>query len=355
MSMLPARGLVRAALTCTCLLVLAFTAWLVAYALMDIVVVTASAVAALLLSALLLPLTTLLRRAGLPDWAAALLTIVIAVGAIGGLVTLLVTRVQAQQSDLQSAVADSVQQLRHLVLRSPLPISASRLDVGAKNLSDAAVHALPGPAAGANMAVQVLSALVLTVFLWFFLLKDGRAMWEWAVGWAPARHRARFVEATRTVWDVVTGYIHGTTVIAAVDALGIGAAMLALGVPLTASLTILVFIGAFIPIVGAFVSGALAVGVTLVTQGPVSALVLFGCVVLVQQLEGNLLQPLVMGRALRLHPVVIVTSVTIGALVGGVLGAVVVVPLVAVAYRLALQVRGQRHGSATGERVPADR
>ncbi len=353
MSMLPPRGLVRAALVCASLLVLAFTAWLVAHVLMTIMVVTASVVAALLLTALLEPVTHWLSRRGLPTWLAALLTVVGALTVIGGVITLLIARVQAQQKDLQAAVADSIQRLRELVLQSPLPISESRLDVGAKNLADAVVQALPDPAAGATLATQVLSAVVLTIFLWFFLLKDGRSMWAWAQDWAPRRHREGFVQGSHSVWDVLTGYIRGTTIIAAVDSLGIGAAMLALGVPLTASLTSLVFLGAFVPIVGAFVSGALAVAVTLVTLGPISALVLFGCVILVQQLEGNFLQPLVMGRALHLHPVVIVMAVTVGALVGGVLGAVVVVPLVAVAYRLALQLRGERHGSAAPERVPA--
>lgn len=196
-----------------------------------------------------------------------------------------------------------------------------------------------GSAAGAGLATQVLSGMVLTVFLLFFFLKDGAQMWSWFLGWVPTGHATAVNRGGHAVWEVLTGYIRGTTLIAAVDAIGIGAGMLVLGVPLTASLTCLVFLGAYVPIVGAFVSGALATGITLVTLGPTQALVLLGVVVVVQQVEGNLLQPLVMGHTLQLHAVTTVVSVTIGALVGGVLGALVAVPLVAAAYRLMIQAR----------------
>lgn len=335
--MLPPRWLVRTALGCACLLTIAVTTWLVGRALMTVVTVTAAVVAALLLSALLQPVHERLRRLRAPDWLASLATVVATLLVVAAVITLLLARVQSQQHDLRDAVAASVGQLRDVVHHSPLPLSEARLDAGASQLADTALSALPGPAAGAGIATQVLSGFALTLFLWFFFLKDGREMWSWLVGCVPRRHAGSVENGGRTVWDVLTSYIRGTTVVAAADALGIGAAMLVLGVPLAASLTCLVFLGAFVPIVGAFVSGALAVGVTLVTLGPVQALALLGCVVLVQQLEGNLLQPLVMGRALRLHPVAIVVSVAVGALVGGVLGALVVVPLVAVGYRLALR------------------
>jgi predicted PurR-regulated permease PerM len=180
--------------------------------------------------------------------------------------------------------------------------------------------------------------MVLTVFL-LFLPQGRRADVELVPGLGAPGHATAVNRGGHAVWEVLTGYIRGTTLIAAVDAIGIGAGMLVLGVPLTASLTCLVFLGAYVPIVGAFVSGALATGITLVTLGPTQALVLLGVVVVVQQVEGNLLQPLVMGHTLQLHAVTTVVSVTIGALVGGVLGALVAVPLVAAAYRLMIQAR----------------
>lgn len=335
------RWLVRVTLGCLAFLVLAVTLWLVARALMAVLTVTASVVAALLLAALLQPLTALLERLRLPAWLAALLTILVAVAAVGGIVTLLVDRVQAQLADLGAAVEDGIDSLRHLLLRSPLPVSPERLQSAEDQVTNAFLSALPSPAGGASTATQVLSGAVLTVFLWFFFLKDGVRMWSWVLGWAPRRRAAGVDRAGRAVWDVLTRYVRGTTAVAAVDAIGIGAGMFALGVPLSASLTLIVFLSAYVPIVGAFVSGALAVGVTLITQGAVHALILLGIVLLVQQVEGNLLQPLIMGRALRLHPVAIVVSVAVGALLAGVLGAIVAVPLVAIAHRLALQARGE--------------
>lgn len=331
--------LLRSTLTCACLLVLGLAAWLVAHALMTVVTVTAAGVAALLLTALLQPLADLLRRGRLPGWLAALVSVLATLAVVVGLVVLLVRRVQDQQTDLRDAVVQAVDRARDYLRDSPLPISPARLEVGADQVTGAILEVLPSPAAGASLATEVLSGVALTVFLWFFLLKDGARMWSWFLTWAPERHQIAVARGGAASWEVLTGYIRGTTVIAAADALGVGLAMLVLGVPLTASLASLVFLGAFVPIVGAFVSGSLAVGVTLVTLGPVQALVLLGCVLLVQQLEGSLLQPLVMGRALHLHPVAVVLAVALGALVGGVLGALVAVPVMAIGYRLALQSR----------------
>ena len=159
-------------------------------------------------------------------------------------------------------------------------------------------------------------------------------MWRWFLSWVPRRKAAAFETAGSRAWGVLTSYVRGTVVIALADALGIGAAMLGLGVPLVVSLTLLVFLGAFVPIVGSTVSGVVAVGVTFATVGPIQALLLVAAVIVVQQLEGNLLQPLVMGRALHLHPASIVLAVTVGAVLAGVLGALVAVPVLAMVYRV---------------------
>lgn len=333
------RWLARTALVCGCALLIAYTAWLVAHALLTITTVTAAVVAALLLTALTHPAHALLRRLRLPSALAALATVVVSLAVVVGVLVVVVERIRAQQADFRSAVVDTVDRLRDYA--AGLPFSTSQLDVGSQQLSDAALSVLPGPAQGAGLATQVLSGIALAVFLWFFLLKDGAGMWDWFVGWFPADRTGAVDRGGRAVWGVLTGYIRGTTVIAAADAVGIGLGMLVLGVPLTASLSCLVFLGAYVPIVGAVVTGALAVGVTLVTVGPVQALVLLGVVLVVQQVEGNLLQPLVMGRTLHLHPVAIVVSVTVGTLLAGVLGALVAVPLVAAVYRVLLQVRGR--------------
>lgn len=336
--------LLRATVVSGCALVIGVTIWLVARMLAGIMTVTASVIVAVLLTALVHPLAGLLRRRGTPAWLAALAVVLVTLAVLAGAVTLLVGRAQTQVDDLGAAVADGVERLRSALVNSPLPLSERRLDAGEQQLTDALVSALPTPATGAGIVTEVLSGAALTTFLWFFFLKDGRAMWSWAMGFAPARRAAAVDRTGQAVWSVLTSYVRGTTVVAAVDALGIGLGMFILGVPLWASLTLVVFLGAYVPIVGAFVSGGLAVTVALVTVGPVAALILLGVVLLVQQVEGNVLQPLVMGRALHLHPVGIVLAVTVGALAAGVLGVVVAVPLAAIVVRLADQARGERTG-----------
>ena len=341
------RWLSRAAIACLCVLAIGATAWWVARVLASLMTVTAAVVAAVLLTALVRPLADLLVRWRAPTWLAALATVLATLALLVGTVVLLVSRARDQLVDLQAAVTDGVEGLRQALLDSPLPLSEARLADGQEQLTGALVSLLPSPATGAGLATEGLSAAALAIFLWFFMLKDGASMWGWAVGWAPRARREAVDRGGREVWDVMTSYVRGTTVVAAADAVGIGLGMVLLGVPLWASLTLIVFFGAFIPIVGSFVSGALAAGVTLVTVGPVAALVLVGVVILVQQIEGNLLQPLIMGRALHLHPAGIVLAVAVGALAAGVLGAVIAVPLVAGALRLAEQAREGRAGPAS--------
>jgi predicted PurR-regulated permease PerM len=214
------------------------------------------------------------------------------------------------------------------------------VDRAERAVAEFVTGALPSPSAGATMAVEIVSGAALALFVLFFLLLDGRRMWAWAVSWIPQQRHEQVDGAGRRAWAVLTGYVRSIVLVAFIDAIGIG-------VPLAASLTLIVFVGAFVPIVGAAVSGVLAVGVTLVTVGPVPALVLLAAVLLVQQLEGNVLQPWIMGRTLKLHPVVVVLAVTLGSVVGGVLGAVVAVPLVAVCYRVVEFLAGRSEDEQT--------
>jgi predicted PurR-regulated permease PerM len=339
MGLLP-HWLQRATAYAAAALVLTVVLWVAVQALMAVRTVTFAIVGALLLAALMDPVAGLLRRLRLPAWLAALLSALVVVGVLAASVTLVVARALSQVTDLQQAVTDGIHSIEQTLLSSPIPLSRQRLDNAEAQLVAFVHRAAPSPSAGATMVVDLLTGLLLGVFLLFFFLRDGARMWGWVVRWTPAEHRERTDQAGRCAWEVLTRYARGTVVVALIDSVGIGAGMFALGVPLAASLTLIVFVGAFVPIVGALVSGVLAVGVTLVLLGPVKALVLLGIVIAVQQAEGNLLQPMIMGRVLRLHPVVIVTVVTVGTIVGGVLGAVVAVPLVAVSYRVVDQLAG---------------
>jgi predicted PurR-regulated permease PerM len=207
--------------------------------------------------------------------------------------------------------------------------------------------ATPGGISLATTVITVLGAIALTLFVLFFLLKDGDGMWQWVVHTAPARHRDRIEEAGQRGWDTASRYVVGVVIIAVADSVLIGAGLFAVGVPVALSLSVLVFFGAFVPVLGALISGAVAVAVALVTNGTVAALIVLAIVLIVQNVEGNLLQPLVQGRAVHLHPVVIIVVVTAGYLLFGIAGAVVAVPLVAVTYTAARSLRDR-------ESVPKD-
>jgi predicted PurR-regulated permease PerM len=175
---------------------------------------------------------------------------------------------------------------------------------------------------------------LLAVVLLFFLLRDGPAIIRWLLRGLSGRNRECAERAVDSGWRTLKAFVRGTAVIAAVDAIGIGIGLVVLDVPLALPLTLITFIAAFVPLVGATVAGALAVLVALATQGPTTALLVLGVVLLVQNLEGNLLEPLIMGRAVRLHPAVILVVVSAGALLGGVGGALLATPVTATTYRI---------------------
>lgn len=232
-----------------------------------------------------------------------------------------------------------MEDIRRWLVDGPLSLAPEQVS----SIRDTALARLeqfvPSPVASATTALRLLGALVLVVFVVFFLLKDGDRMWTWVLSWTPRRHEARMAAAGEEAWATLRRYVAGTVLVAAIDAVGIGLALVLLGVPLWFSLALLTFLGAFVPVLGATVAGAAAVFVTLASEGPRDALILLGAVLLVQQLEGNVLQPLIMGRAVSLHPLVVLVAVTCGFLLLGILGALFAVPVVAVAYRVAARMR----------------
>lgn len=327
---------------CGAALVVGLTAWLVSVLLLRVALVSFSLLVAVLLTALLAPVSERLRRVGLPGWLAALLSLLVIVATPVGTGLLLYTRLTAQLSSLGPALTGGIDALRSRLTDGPLHLEERQVD----QLRDAAVGALqsaaPSPTSGAMTALRLLGAAVFVLFAVFFLLKDGAAMWRWVLRWTPAAHRDRADGAGRTAWSTLGSYVKGTTVIALVDATLIGGALLVLGVPLWLSLTLLTFLAAYVPLLGATVAGVGAVLVTLVTNGGGDALLVLVVVLLVQQVEGNVLQPMVTGRAVRLHPLVILTAVTCGTLLLGIIGAVVAVPVVAVGYRVAAHLAEPR-------------
>ena len=338
---------------CLTFLALAATAWVAWQVLFAAPLVFYSVAAALLLAALLAPLVGWLADRGVARWLGALLGVLLLVFVVVGTGALVVGRASAQVDDLRAALQKALAAAHDFLVGPPLSLPESRLGNLQQRLFDFIGQVLPSAGAGAALALQILSGIAIAVFVLFFLLKDGEQMWQWARRWTPPQRRALVDDLGARAWETLTGYALGMVVVALVDAVAIGIALVVLGVPLAISLTLLVFLGAFVPVLGATVSGAVAVAVTAATVGLWQAAVVLGVVLLVQQLEGNLVQPLVMGRAVKLHPVVIVLAVTAGAVLGGVGGAVIAVPVTAVGYRVLDRLIGpSAEGSPAGATRP---
>jgi predicted PurR-regulated permease PerM len=291
-------------------------------------------IAALLLTALLQPLTARLRRAGmapmLATWCAFLLAIVV----IAGAVTLFADRVSADYPTLAAEVTKTARQIQHSLAGPPFHLNAARLqnltnDV-VKYLSQHKTQIAGTVLAGGRIAIEFLTGIVLMLFITFFLIKDGNRIWWWLIKGMPPEARRRVAAAGDAAWRSLVNYVRGTIVVAAIHALVLGLTLWILGVPLLVPLIVLIFLASFLPVIGILAVGSLAILITLATKGWVAAVVLLAVLIVENQLEGHLLQPLVVGRIVRLHPLAIIVVLAVGAIIAGIPGAIVAVPLAAV-------------------------
>ena len=315
-------------------LMLAAVGWLLFWFLLRLPLLTVAIAVALLLTALVQPVARWLHRGGLGDGMSALLSVLFLLGVMIGIGFLVGFRAADKLRNLARPLTAGIDRIRVWLTEGPLGLNPQQVTEIRNTVVDRVYALTPEPTAAARMAVYLLAAVILVAFLTFFLLKDGAAMWSWLLGWVPDRRREQVDGAGHSAWTVLSQYVRGVVVVALIDAVGIGAVLLVLGVPLWVSLTLLTFIGAFVPLFGATVSGAVAVLVTLVTNGVTDAVIVLVAVLVVQQVEGNVLQPIIVGRTVRLHPVVILVAVTAGSLLWGLAGALLAVPLVAVTYRV---------------------
>ncbi|MGY2085561.1 AI-2E family transporter [Blastococcus sp. SYSU DS0539] len=297
-----------------------------------VAVVVVPVIVALLLAALLQPGATALVRSGWPKGLAASAMLLVGLAVVAGIITLVVERFTAGFSDLAAQVSQGLEEVESFVVRT-FPITASQLEDAVGELQDFLVSNEESLATGAITTAttvgEVFTGIVLALFTLFFFLKDGRSIWLWLVGLFPRDSRAYLDEAARRSWRTLISYVRATVVVAGVDAVGIGIGLAILQVPLVIPLAALVFLGAFVPIIGSFLAGSVAVLVALVSVGPVKALIALAIVVLVMQLEGHVLQPLLLGRAVHVHPLAVVLAIAAGLLVGGIFGALIAVPTVA--------------------------
>ncbi|MDO8143806.1 AI-2E family transporter [Isoptericola sp. 178] len=294
---------------------------------------------ALVLAAAISPLVSWLRRRGVRSILATWLALIALLAILGAVLWLVVRAVVDQWDELQQQALDGFDSLQTYVQDLPFQISSEQIS----SVRDSAVNFLQSSAVGSgalqgvSQTADFVAGFFIMVVVLFFFLKDGPAMWEFLLRPfdGEAYQRGRRV-GTATI-QTLGNYVRGTAIVAAVDAIGIGIGLAIVGVPLALPLSVLVFLLAFIPLVGATLAGILAALVALVAVGPVEALIVVAIVVGVNQLEGNFLQPIVMGRTLRLHPLVILFALTAGTVLVGITGAVLAVPIAASIWR-AIQV-----------------
>jgi predicted PurR-regulated permease PerM len=290
--------------------------------------------AALLLAALLVPLVDLLVRARVPRGLACFLAVFGLVAVLGFIGTLFGVGFARELDTLRSEITGVVDDLRNWLITGPLPVDEAQVNRITADVGEQFRRIGSQLTRGAANVIEAVGLGLLTLVLLFFLLRDGRAMTWWLLGGLSDHHRGCGERAALAGWRALQSYVRGSAIIAAVDATGIGLGLVILGVPLALPLTLITFVASFVPLVGATVAGALAVLVALAAKGPVTAVLVLVVVLLVQNLEGNLLEPLVLGRAVRLHPAVILLAVAAGALVAGVGGALLATPLTAMTHRV---------------------
>ena len=286
--------------------------------------------AAMLLTALLQPLTARLRKAGLPSLAATWCTILAAIAVLAGIGTLAANRVSADYPQLSDEVRHTAREVQVSLAGPPFHVSSVRLQQYSNELVQFLTQhksLVAGTVVtGGKIVLELLTGFVLTMFITFFLLKDGQRIWGWLVSGLGRQAKKRAGNAGWAAWTALVNYVRGTTIVAAIHAVLIGLALWILGVPLLIPLIILVFVAAFVPLIGILVVGALAILVTLGTKGWLAALILLAVFLLENQIESHLLQPLVVGRIVRLHPLAIILVLAVGGIVAGIAGAIVAVP-----------------------------
>lgn len=297
-------------------------------------VVVLPVILALLVASVLIPPVERLQRAGLPRMVATWVLLVGATGLVGGLIALLAPTVVDEFADLGPTLVDGVDEVENWLVDGPLGLSSAQIEDYRSQLGDqlssGSEGLTSGLLSGAVLVGEVVAGLLLAVVLIFFFVKDGPRICQFFLDQVRPADRDLARSVGRRVWSTLSGYVRGLALVGLVDGTIIGVGLALIGVPLVAPLALLVFVGSFFPLVGAVVAGGIATLVALVSGGFSDALLTLGVVVLVQQVEGNLLAPLVLGRAVRLHPVVILTALTAGAVIGGIAGAFLGVPVAAV-------------------------
>ncbi|MFV8048145.1 AI-2E family transporter [Mycobacterium sp. 48b] len=303
--------------------------WLIKH--LEVIVVPVAL--ATMVAALLLPAVDFMDRRGAPRGAAVALVLLASFAVVGGILSFVISQFIEGAPQLVEQVTRSIDGLRHWLINGPLQLSKEQID----QAGNTAIEALQrnqeklttGALSTAGTLTELLTGALLVLFTLIFLLQGGRSIFAFVTKVFPNHVRDRVRDAGRAGFHSLGGYMRATFLVALVDAVGIGTGLAIMGIPLALPLASLVFMGAFIPLVGAVVAGFLAVVVALLAKGFVYALITLGLIIAVQQLEGHVLQPLVMGRAVSIHPLAVVLAIAGGGVLAGIVGALLAVPTVA--------------------------
>jgi predicted PurR-regulated permease PerM len=288
---------------------------------------------ATMVAALLLPAVDFMDRRGAPRGSAVALVLLGGIAVVGGILAFVVSQFIQGAPDLVEQMTRSIDGVRNWLISGPLHLSKEQID----QAGNTAIEALQrnqekvttGALSTAGTLTELLTGALLTLFTLIFLLQGGRNIFAFVTKVFPDDVRERVRDAGRAGFHSLIGYVRATFLVALVDAIGIGTGLAIMGIPLALPLASLVFLGAFVPLVGAVVAGFLAVVVALLAKGFIYALITLGLIIAVQQLEGHVLQPLVMGRAVSVHPLAVVLAIAGGGVLAGIVGALLAVPAVA--------------------------
>ena len=313
---------------------------------------------ALMISALLVPAVDWMDRRGLPRGAAVAVVLLGGFAILGGILTFVVTQFIVGLPDLTEQVTHSIDNTRRWLIEGPAHLRSEQID----SAGNAAIQALhnnqakltSGALSTAATITELVTGAVLVLFTLIFFLYGGRNIWQYVVKIFPIGVRDRVMEAGSAGYGSLIGYVRATFLVALTDAAGVGTGLAIMGVPLALPLASLVFLGAFIPLIGALISGLLAVVVALLAKGIVYALLTLGLLIVINQVEAHLLQPLVMGRAVSIHPLAVVLAIATGGVLAGIPGALLAVPTVAFLNN-AVQVLLAPDPSAEADKQATDR
>ncbi len=295
--------------------------------------VTVPIVVAVLGTALTIGAVDWLVEHRVPRLLATFIVVIAMLLVFGGMLALVGQQLSTQVDDLKANIVEGISQVQDWARTGPLGLSDAQLeswiDEAKSTISTTDSSVLPRIFAVGTTITHVVAGFFIALFSAFFFLYEGNRIWSWVVALFPRAARDRVNSSGQTAWRSLTAFVRATVVVALIDAMGIAFAAWALGVPLTLAIGVLVFMGAFVPIIGALISGMVAVLVALVAQGPWTALFMLLAVIAVQQLESHVLQPFLMGQLVAVHPLAIIIAIAAGVVVAGVVGALIAVPLAA--------------------------